>query len=178
MTNYPTRKENSRRRAIQGVLLCDPGFACGLNNRVLTISHKQKLTQPFCHRSDNLCLHCLPQMTARSVLLAISSTSFLRGDEPLQAEGGSHGVDNDSNGTSLARRWRDCDQRAQLSLARANPQVSMFHDNTPGRFTHSKGKPSAVVFVTSVGCLCGRSACLFGIKPRFYYTNPFCEHIL
>lgn len=83
-------------------------------------------------------------MTARSVLLAISSASFLRGDEPLHAEGDSLSVDNGSNEASLARRWRDCDQRAQLSLARASPQVRMVHANTPDRFTHSKGEPSAV----------------------------------
>lgn len=104
-------------------------------------------------------------MTARSVLLAISSASFLRGDEPLHAEGGSLSVDNGSNEASLARRWRGCDQRAQLSLARANPQVRMFHDNTPDRFTHSKGTshPQSVVFVKSVGCFFRRSACLVAI---------------
>ena len=173
------RKINARRRGIQGGLFCDPGFACGRKNRVLTISHNNKLTQPFCHRSDNLCPHFLPQMTARSVLLAISSASFLRGDEPLKAERDSLGVDNDSNGVSLARRWRGCDQRAQLSLARANPQVSTFHDNTHGRFTHSKGKPSAVAFVISIGCLFGRSVCCLQSNhvfiTRTLFVNIFCR---
>lgn len=69
------------------------------------------------------------QMTARSVLLAMAAASFLRGDEALYAGGDDRNGSNDSihassgNRTSLAQRWRECDQQAQLSLASANPQV-------------------------------------------------------
>lgn len=70
-------------------------------------------------------------MTARSVLLAMAAASFLRGDEALYIGGDGRQESNDSKGaassgnrTSLAQRWRECDQHAQLSLASANPQVS------------------------------------------------------
>lgn len=64
-------------------------------------------------------------MTARSVLLAIAEASFLRGDEPLYPDGDGREGSTGKSGKagSLAQRWRECDQRAQLSLASANPQV-------------------------------------------------------
>lgn len=68
-------------------------------------------------------LFFVTQMTARSVLLANAVASFLRGEEPLRAGGCDHSG-HDGDGESLAQRWRECDQRAQLSLASANPQVS------------------------------------------------------
>lgn len=104
-------------------------------------------------------------MTARSVLLAIASASFLRGDEPLQVEGGPLSLDNGSNGASLARRWRGFDQRAQLSLARANPQVTSFHKSPP--------RPPAVVFRVTVHIgLCFRQG---NGKYCTYYNTQFSE---
>ena len=82
----------------------------------------------FCFRIGSSNLVCLCQMTARSVLLAMAATSFLRGDEPLNVA--SDGSETGSSGTSafggkgaIPQRWRECDQQAQLSLASANPQV-------------------------------------------------------
>ncbi|CAM9090655.1 unnamed protein product [Hapterophycus canaliculatus] len=67
------------------------------------------------------------KMTARSVLLAMAVASFIRGDEPFHAVtsgDGNDGIDDGvHNGVSFTQRWRECDQQAQLSLARANPQA-------------------------------------------------------
>ncbi|CAM9178368.1 unnamed protein product [Scytosiphon promiscuus] len=67
------------------------------------------------------------KMTARSVLLAMAASTFLRSDEPfhIAADGGG---DGDFDGGvcsegSFSQRWKECDQQAQLSLARANPQA-------------------------------------------------------
>lgn len=69
-------------------------------------------------------------MTARSVLLAMAAVSFLRGDEPLRGDetdgSKSPGDDGAVCEGSLAQRWKECDQRAQLSLAGTNPQVTSY----------------------------------------------------
>lgn len=83
-------------------------------------------------------------MTARSVLLAMTAASFLRGDEELYVGGDDRQENNDSKGatssgnrTSLAQRWRECDQQAQLSLASANPQVRKH--NSSSHQLHNSG---------------------------------------
>lgn len=80
-------------------------------------------------------------MTARSVLLAIATSSFLRGDEPLQAGRHDSRQTDDGNEGSLARRWRACDQRAQLSLASANPQVQNVTTIISSRSAPGKMRP-------------------------------------
>lgn len=62
------------------------------------------------------------------MLLAVAEASFLRGEEPLRSGGVDHRVKegDDAIPISLAQRWRLSDQRAQLSLARSNPQVKKY----------------------------------------------------